>query len=209
MERPYGQIRFLALCALLLGLASLSPELCAQSGGGQTAMLKDFKLPQYNEKSGQLEFILYGNEADALGVIIHFRGALADIIKKEAKVDDVKDLRKLKTLYDINSSNAEVVDFWKDKTYSNLLIQTSEAEYDRSTKIIKGNEKIHVRSLFLDLDGVGFIADQDAQTLQIKKNVKVVYRGELHDKEKKKKADQEAEKKRATKEKTADKAAKK
>ncbi|GEM_PF-6674791 len=58
-------------------------------------------------------------------------------------------------------------------------VTTPKGIYDRSTKIIKGEDEVHYRSDAMDVDGVGFDADQKRQTIHIRSKVKVVLRQNL------------------------------
>jgi hypothetical protein len=193
MARSYAKICFLTLFVFILGILPYAVSAQA-SKGAATAKLKNFKLPKYNDKTGKLEFIIYGDEAEATGIVVPIKDALVDVVKKEVKkVGDIKDLKGVK-LYKIPTDTDEVVKFWKDKPHSNALIFTPQAEYDRSNLVMKGDKEIFVRSYLMDLDGVGFVADQKSETIFVKSKVKVVYRSELYDKmQEEKKAKEKAE----------------
>jgi hypothetical protein len=208
MGRTYEKICFLAFLTLVLGFLPFV-SVAQASGSSTTAKLQDFKLPKYNEKTGRLEFIVYGREAEATGIVVPIKEALVDVVKKEiVNVGDIKDLSKVK-LYDIPTPTEEVVKFWLDKPHCNLLIFAPQAEYDKSNLVIKGDKEIFVRSYLIDLNGVGFVADQKSETIVIKSKVKVVYRGELYEKmqekkkaKEKKEADSEGKEKKQEKKET-------
>ncbi|OGV38966.1 MAG: hypothetical protein A2020_12775 [Lentisphaerae bacterium GWF2_45_14] len=178
------------ILAIVIVALAFSARLYSQASDG-TALLKHFRLPQYNAKTNKAEFILYGKEADALGIVVNINGVLVDILSKE--ITDIRVVKNLENLnvYDITLDSDKVQAFWRDKPCSTMLIQTPSAKYDRSTQIIKGKEWLKVRSHFLDMDGVGFEADHGRQTLHIDKNVKVVYRKDLADAAKKESAEKE------------------
>jgi len=175
--------------AIIIVTLAFSPGLFPQDMGGGTAVMKNFKLPQYNAKTRKPEFILYGKEADMLGIVANLRGVLVDILQKD--IPDIRVVKNLETLtvYDISLDSEQVKKFWENIPHSSMLIQTPSAEYDRSTQIIKGKEWIKVRSHFADMDGIGFEADQKRQTLHIDKDVKIVYRQDLKEAEDKKNAE--------------------
>ena len=184
--------------AIIIVTLAFSARLFPQSAGGGNAVLKNFRLPQYNAKTNKAEFILYGKEADAMGIVVNLRGVLIDVLRKD--ITDIRIVKNLENLsvYDIEFSSDQVQAFWKNIPHSSMLIQTPSAEYDRSTQVIKGKEWLKFRSQFIDMDGVGFEADQTRQTLHIHKNVKVVYRKDLADAAEKEKAEKEKKAKEAS-----------
>lgn len=189
-----GEMAVLNRKILTLTIAALmsSASLFAQEDmGSGKIIMKNFKLPQYNVKTNTPDFIIYGEEADMLGIVANIKGLLVDVFQK-----NVKDIRIVKNLegsnvYDITWDSDKVKAFWKNLPHSLALIQSPSAEYDRSTQIIKGKEWIKVRTHFADLDGVGFELDQTRQTLHIDQKVKVVYREDLKEAEDLEKAEKE------------------
>lgn len=173
MGRTHAKILFLTF-ACLLNIFSGSP---AEAQNAEAlAILEDFKLPEYDAKTGKLQFVLYGEKAKTPGVMIYLDGVLVDVVKEDIKdINDVKDLKGIK-LYKIGSPESFVKDFWKDKDHSQALIETPQAVYDRSIKVVKGNKEIHLRSPMIDVDGVGFDADYASKIIHIRKQVKVVLR---------------------------------
>jgi len=127
----------------------------AVAGSEETSViLKIFKLPEYNKDSGDLEYIVYGQEANNVGVVVNLKLLKVDWIGR-----DIKDIKG--------------------------TVTTPSGIYDRATKIIRGDEEVHFRSDVMDVDGVGFDADQKNQTIHIRSRVKVILRGNLMtDKEK-------------------------
>jgi hypothetical protein len=189
MARGNEKIFFLIL--FLLFFCSRGQDGLRAQGADTSALLKDFRLPQYNQKTGKPEFILYGKEADGMGVVIKLKGMLVDVLSREIKdMSKVRNMEKVE-LYDIDTDSGKVIDFWADKPHSMVLIRTPQADYDRSTKIISGKQKIRLRSHFLDIDGVGFVADHNKQLMHIDKDVKVVYRSSIYEKESREKKERE------------------
>lgn len=143
-----------------------------------SAAFTDFKLPQYDEK-GKLMFILYGKSGHAVGINVELENVLVDLIRSSVRdIDTVKDFSGL-TLYPINTPTVDVVKFWADKLHCEALIWSPSAVFDRSTNIIRGNDKVMFRSPALDIDGVGFDAESASKSIHLRKNVKVVIRTEL------------------------------
>ncbi len=121
----------------------------AEAGNDETSvLLTKFKLPEYNKETGNLDYIIYGQEAQNVGVIVNLKQLKVDWIGKSIK--DIKG-----------------------------IVTTPSGVYDRSTKIIRGEEEVHFRSATMDVDGIGFDADQQNQTIHIRSNVKVILRGNL------------------------------
>ena len=67
----------------------------------------------------------------------------------------------------------------KDQNDIKGTVTTTKGVYDRSTKIIQGEEEVHFRSAGMDVDGVGFDADQKKETIHIRSKVKVILRSTL------------------------------
>ena len=137
----------------------------AVAGNGETSViLYDFKLPEYNKDTGDLDCIIYGQKAQTMDVRINL-----DQLKIEWVGKDQNDIKG--------------------------TVTTIKGIYDRSTKIIQGDDEVHFRSAGMDVDGIGFDADQKKETIHIRSRVKVILRGTLEtDKEKAEKIIQENEK---------------
>lgn len=143
-----------------------------------SAAFSDFKLPQYDEK-GKLMFILYGRSGYAVGINVNLENVLVDMIRRNmTDIDGIKDLSRL-TLYPIDSTRAQVLEFWKGQPHSDALVWSPTAVFDRSANIIKGNDKVMFRSRFIDIDGIGFDGDSKSKTIHLRKDVKVVVRSEM------------------------------
>lgn len=180
------KIHLAAIALLLIFFCGFTQ---AQDDEGSHAVLEQFKLPEYGEKDGKLKFILYGDKGVNLGELVNLDGVLVDFVKEEVmNINEVKDLQGLK-LYKIDEKFENILKFWKDKYHSKALISTPKAVLDKMTKTIKGNEEIHLRSAIMDMDGVGFEADYNTQTITVKKNVKVIIRGTPEDMRKNGKSD--------------------
>ena len=137
----------------------------AIAGNGETSViLNDFKMPEYNKDTGELDCVIYGRKAQTMDVRI--------------------DLDQLKIEW-----------VGKDQNDIKGTVTTTKGVYDRSTKIIQGDEEVHFRSAGMDVDGVGFDADQKKEVIHIRSKVKVILRGTLEtDREKADKIAQENEK---------------
>ncbi len=119
------------------------------SGEDETSVvLKKFKLPEYNNDTGNLDYIIYGDEAQNIGIIVNLKMLKIEWIGKD--VGEIKG-----------------------------IVTTPSGIYDRSTKIIRGDEEVHFRSAAMDVDGVGFDADQKSQTIHIRTKTKVILRANL------------------------------
>ena len=73
---------------------------------------------------------------------------------------------------EINNARIEIIGA-DGKTIRGVLT-TPVAFYNQTTQFIKGDKAIKFESLSFDADGIGFDASQIAQTLHIRKNVKLV-----------------------------------
>ncbi|MFA6566793.1 MAG: LPS export ABC transporter periplasmic protein LptC [Victivallales bacterium] len=151
---------------IILVLSGISPfSYNAVAGNGETSViLYDFKLPEYNKDTGELDCIIYGQKAQTMDVRIELEQLKVEWVGKDQ--NDIKG-----------------------------AVTTTKGVYDRSSKIIQGDEEVHFRSAGMDVDGVGFDADQKRETIHIRSKVKVILRGTLEtDREKAEKITQENEK---------------
>jgi len=180
MGKINGKIYWLMLTVLIPFAWTASAQ-----DDGTRATLTNFKLPEYSEKDGKLKFIIYGKKAVNLGAEIDFDHIMIDIIKENiGSIDDVKDMQSI-SLYPIDEKNEAIENFWKDKGYSQALISSPKALYDKTTRSARGNEDVHFRSQMMDIDGVGFDVDYDKQIINVKKDVKVVIRSKYMEMNKK------------------------
>jgi hypothetical protein len=121
----------------------------ALAGNGETSVvLYDFKMPEYNKETGDLDCIIYGQKAQTMDVRVELEQLKIEWVGKDQ--DDIKG-----------------------------TVTTPKGIYDRSTKIIQGDEEVHFRSASMDVDGIGFDADQKRETIHIRSKVKVLLRGTL------------------------------
>jgi hypothetical protein len=145
------------------------------------AVLENFKLPHYKggkEQERRLDFVVYGKRAESLGVVFNLDDVLVDLVSEKVKsINDVKDLHNVK-LYPLGEDAEKIRKFWENRIYSKALLWTPKAACDQATKIIKGDHEVKLRSPGMDLDGVGFDADYENETIHIRKDVKVVIRME-------------------------------
>lgn len=74
----------------------------------------------------------------------------------------------------IEISNARIEIIGADGKTVKAVLTTPLAFYNQNTQFITGEKFIKFESLSFDADGVGFDASQVAQTLHIRKNVKLV-----------------------------------
>ena len=163
----------------LTALAALLP-LCASGADdtGAAVSLTDFALPEYRKKDNRLQFIIYGDRATNLGAFINLENPLMDIVNENIRnINEVVPLGGVK-LYPLNTPAAEVKQFWADKNHSRALIFSTAAEYNKNTKVLRGDTPAFFRSREMDIDGVGFDADYENKLIHIRSNVRMVIRPE-------------------------------
>ena len=142
-----------------------------------TGRIKGVKFPEYSD-SGALEYMVYSEVAYPRGVEIDMQDVFVDFVKDGVGVEQVKDNRsaKLYTIKEAAADNPDITEFWKLYTKTKAFIQTVTAKYDRSVKLIQGEEQIYFRTEQMDVDGIGFDMDQQNGKLHIRSNVQVVIR---------------------------------
>lgn len=182
-----GKIFRLTLFAVLL-LSAVSA--LADKDSGVAAELQDFVMPHY--RKGELQFILYGERGINLGSTITFTNPLIDIVvnhlpdvelvtlmnKVRVPDPDVKKISKANPnkLYPLYSSWKVVSDFWALYPHSQAVISSPDAVYEKNRRTLSGDGRVYFRSRDLDIDGVGFDADQKKKTVHVRSRVKVEFR---------------------------------
>lgn len=176
--------RLILLAAVLFSAVPLS----AESDGGVAATLTDFIMPHY--RKNKLQFVLYGEKGINLGAMITFTNPLIDIVTSD--LQDVMLVTTLKgvkcpepgadgnapvatdRLYPLYSSKETVAEFWERIPHSQAVIAAENAQYDKNKRLLSGDGPVHFRSRDLDIDGMGFDADQKKKFVHIRSEVKVV-----------------------------------
>lgn len=168
-----------SICAVFSML--LAPGILSGQNVGAEASISGFALPQYRKKDNRLQFILYGKSASNLGALLILKDLRLDIIQDTVKnVNEIISLDKA-PLYPIDSSVPFVKEYWKDKDHSRALLFTPGGAYDKNTRTLRGDGKVHFRSRELDIDGVGFDAFYERRFIHIRANVRVVIRPEARE----------------------------
>ncbi len=177
MGRFNGTLFF--LIAGLTVFAALLPEHAAGAEDtGAAVSLTNFALPEYRKKDNRLQFIIYGDRATNLGAFINLENPLMDIISENIRnINEVVPLGGVK-LYPLNAPAAEVNRFWADKKHCRALIFSTAAEYNKNTKVLRGDTPAFFRSREMDIDGVGFDADYENKLIHIRSKVRMVIRPE-------------------------------
>jgi len=133
----------LIIVCFLVPFATKSAEM-----EGANVVMKVFKLPQYNKDTKALEFIIYGDKAITVGVLVNLENVKVEMLEG--------DIEKIKG-----------------------TVTSPTAVYDRATKIIKGDDVVHLSSPEMDAEGVGFDSDYEKQIIHIRSKVKVTLKGDL------------------------------
>ena len=161
-------------CLVVLILTAVMTAPAADDMSGSAASLKNFALPEYSKQSGRLQFILYGESARNLGAQIFLVHPKIDIVKNDiTNIQSVVSLAAVRP-YPLTWTALQVADFWKDKSHSQALIFSDDAEYDKNLRMLRGDSSVHYRSREMSVDGVGFDADQDRRFVHVRSKVRVV-----------------------------------
>ncbi len=164
--------RLAAILCLMLALSAF-----AQDGSGISATLKEFALPEY-KSDGSLQFILYGEKAVNLGALVNLENPIVDVVQEGlTDINAITPVSALK-LYPLGTRPSEVSRFWAKIPHCRAIIYSSKAVYDKNTRILTGDLPAYFRMRELDLDGVGFSADQEKRFIHIRSKVRVAIRPE-------------------------------
>ncbi len=131
-------------------------------------------MPYYKE--GKLQFLLFADQMLKNGEVIVADNPIIDIMRKNA--DAAKVRSEVPVLYGIDASLDEIKNFWLNHSQSEAVLASSKANINQTTRNIRGNSQVFMRTPQLDLDGFNYEAIYDKQTLNIDNNVKIRYRGE-------------------------------
>ena len=181
---------------LLAVIVLTAPAVHAATDNGVASTLTDYILPHYREIKGNqiLQFVLYGSKAVNLGPTVTIQDPLIDLVSKI--LPDVEDITLLKgvkspdpnvkskdivaldkkRVYPLHTDEQIINAFWRWVAYSDAVISSSNAVYDKNKRILTGEDRVYFRSRELDIDGIGFHADQERKIIIIKRQVQVVYR---------------------------------
>lgn len=164
--------------AVLLALATLPAPACFLNAQelGTHAKIRAFTMPQYQEKDNRLQFIVYGKKADNKGAMLYLDDLVIDFIRND--LSDINDVKMLPDVlpYPLDTPSKDIHAFWSDKDHSQGLVFSDAAVLDKNTRMLRSDQKVKFRSTFLDVDGVGFDADQSRKFLHIRSNVKLMIR---------------------------------
>ena len=187
MGFSHGKILWLILAAISFFSA---PAAFADKDSGVAAELEDFVMPHY--RKGKLQFVLYGEKGINLGSTVTFTNPLVDIAvnnlpdvelvtlmnKVRVPDPDVKKIEKAdpNMLYPLYSPPNVIRDFWLVYPHSRAVISSPDAVYEKNRKTLAGDGRVYYRSRELDIDGVGFDADQSRKFIHVRSQVKVEFR---------------------------------
>lgn len=163
--------RLTFLCVLFLAGTVLFGQ-----GTGTSAILENFVLPEYRDNGKKLQFILYGKKAENLGAFIYLTNPILDIVK--SNVTDIMQIKPVlnQPLYPFGASEQEIRAFWKQYPHSHAFITSEKAQYDKNTRILRGDSVAILRSREMDIRGTGFEAEQRRKFIHIRKDVTVIVR---------------------------------
>ncbi len=164
-------------------LAFAPPSAFSADETGTSASLSGFALPDYRKRDNRLQFILYGDKATNLGAFIDLVNPKLDFIHEHVtNINDITPLGDVKP-YPLDSSPEEIRKFWSDKKHCRALIMSTTAQYDKNSKVLRGDTPAYFRSREIDIDGVGFDADYDKKLIHIRSKVRMVIRPEVRQRE--------------------------
>ncbi len=179
---------FLYRTVLLLILSVFVMELAAQDQSGMQVSVTDYLLPQYRKKKENLQFVIYGDTAINKGAIVILNGARISLMNEN--IDSLEkanifipskmtaDEKKMFfTPYPIYAGKQRLKEFWEhaNRATTRAWIFTTEAEYDRNTRLLRSDKPASFRSRELDADGIGFDANQQKKHIFIRSKVRAVF----------------------------------
>lgn len=148
---------------------------------GTHAVLSNYIFPLYREKDQRLQVIIFGKNAVNQGAFIYLTDTMIDVVD-----DNIRELAEVGAMpdsswkpYSFTGLDTDAFTrYWENKKHARALIFTEKATYDKSSKILSSNQKVYFRSRELDIDGVGFDADQERKFIHIRSGVKMVIRAD-------------------------------
>ena len=195
-EMGFSYDKIFRLILLLMLVLSVPVSVSADSDDGVEAELHDFVMPHY--RNNKLQFVLFGEQGANLGAVITFTHPLIDIASSSlpdiefvklmgnVRVPDFKADTKEGAnddrfcVYPLETPEKDIAGFWAQYPHSDAIILSEKAEYDKNNRLLTGDGKVYFRSRELDIDGVGFDADQKRRFVHIRSEVEVrVHRSEI------------------------------
>ncbi len=151
------------------------------------AEVTNYILPQYRNKDGQLQFVIYGDRAMNKGAMVNLRNVFIDVLQ-----DDIRTLEKanifipvrgerIPPMYPLTAGEAERKTFWKQPKMKTVRawIHAQNAAFDKNSNILRSDDRASFRSREMDVDGIGFDAYSDRKFIRIRSRVRVVIRPEI------------------------------
>ena len=148
---------------------------------------------QFFNKQGQLQYIIFGTKGDTQGVDLLLKNMLVDFVRKDLKDINLINAKPQLQLYSLAINNEKEVEaFWSTYQHAEAFIYTKKTAINTVEKTARGDAEVKFRSRIIDVDGVGFYADYENRTINIKSKVQIVLRlNQIGDQQKKLKEKQE------------------
>ena len=160
--------RILLLSLFLL----LLPGLSGQSSSETMKNLKTFevRLPVYRE--GRLQVFIYCSQMERQGNLMYAAEPIIDLIRPGVDVDSIKYIEKLE-MYPLDTDLKDILLFWSGLLHSDGIISSPKVTVNSDAQLAYGTDKVFFRSPMLDLNGIGFHADFNKRTVDVKKDVHI------------------------------------
>ncbi|MDR0931549.1 MAG: hypothetical protein LBM70_00805 [Victivallales bacterium] len=161
------------LSLIIAGILSLSGRGADELGNLRGLVLTHFKLPVRNQ--GNLQMMVFCNKVERSGRAMVGTDTVLDLIQRGADVDLIRNGWNLKA-YALDAKLPEILEFWKERPYSEGVILTPLANIDQENRMAYGEDPVFFRSPLIDLNGIGFEADFTRRSVLVKEDVNIVLR---------------------------------
>ena len=162
---------------LMILLTVLAAPVWLRSGGledMQGLELKHLKIPFY--KNQKLQLLVFSEAGRRQERLMAGYNTLLDVLLPDVNVDKIPDGWQ-PGLYPLGSPLPEVLKFWQPRiNISQAVIFTPGSSIDQRNSEVFGEQPVYLRTPMFDLDGIGFKADFNQQTIEISSEVKIVVR---------------------------------
>ena len=159
----------------LLTLGAVAVQAAKNDGINELQGLRTIRsrLPIYD--GNQLKYHIFSRETSRQGLRLVSQGTIIDLVRPALRIEDFT-FDEGQQPYPLNAGLAEVVEFWRKRSFGEGVIFTDHAEIDQDARAAAGEDPVYARSPLLDLDGVGFQADFNRKLIAVNSQVRIVIR---------------------------------
>ncbi len=132
------------------------------------------RMPFY--KNDQLEYYMRSQSMTMRGKLMDTVWPMIDSIRDGVALEMIAKSDNSREIYALYSPLDVVTEFWSKRAYSDGMAISESGVFDQAQRTANGTGKVFLRSPGMDLNGVGFSADFNNNTIKVNSNVEIVLR---------------------------------